>query len=97
MASGKIQLGVALGGNANVAEPPAVAVPDEPPLPLGPLPELLLEPPPELHALTASTAANPNAARVTDVERDADLNRFLIFLQGSDTRPDLLMLCVSLV
>ena len=94
MASGKIQLGVALGGSANVAEPPAAAVPDEPPLPLEPLPELLLEPP-ELQALITSTATNPNAARVADVERDADLCRFLIFLQGSDTGPDLPMLCES--
>ena len=84
MASGKIQFGVASGGSANVAEPPAEAVPAFA-LPPEPLPELLVEPPPELQALIASTAATPNAARAVGVEWDTDLNRFLIILQGLDT------------
>jgi hypothetical protein len=90
VASGKIQFGVASGGSANVAEPPAEAVLAFA-LPLEPLPELL----PELQALIASTAATPNAARAAGVERDADLNRFLIILQGLDTEPDLPTLFVS--
>ena len=75
VAIGKIQLGVASGGSAKLAEPPEAAALAEVPLAEPePLPE------PLLHALTASVAATPSAARATGAER-ADLNTFLIFLQ----------------
>jgi hypothetical protein len=76
VAIGKIQLGVASGGSAKLADPPEAAVPvaaalgEDPPL----VPEPLLQ------ALTASVAATPSAARAAGAER-ADLNTFLMFLQ----------------
>jgi hypothetical protein len=67
---------VASGGSAKVAEPPEAAAPDG----LAPLAvEVVLEPPPELQAAIARAAA-PSAATAAGVERDADLNGFLMVL-----------------